>query len=164
MYKLLAVFLMCLSMVILGCGEDKKPAEAPKQPPKQVQKQDIPHRKGMVGISDKDIKDVKISFSNKVRNDVTGNWRIATTGASGNFTNYAKSYADTYFKSDKEVHVVIIFGNEQTAILNKMGNQLFLTYYNHVKGEEHDAKVIPSGKKQNEFIIYLDNGDIEKIK
>lgn len=168
MFKFLAILMMCLSMLFAGCGDDKKAAEAPKQQPKQgqkqVQQQNVPHRKGMVGISNKDIKDVQISFSDKVRNDVTGNWRLATTGASGNFTNYAKSYYDKYFKDDKEVHVVVIFGNDQTAIMNVAGNQMFLSYYKHVKGEEHDAKAIPSGKEQGEFIVYLDNGDIDKIK
>lgn len=39
---------------------------------------------------------------------------------------------------------------------------LFVTEYSYVDGEEHDAKLLYSGTPLKSYIVYVDNGDIEK--
>ena len=41
---------------------------------------------------------------------------------------------------------------------------IFLSLYDYVDGEEHDANLMFSGTPLIDYIIYTDNGDIEKIE
>lgn len=126
---------------------------------------DVPHRTGeeIVGISDKDIADISLNFAGDVRNDVTGNWRYATTSENIDFEEYALSYYKEHFAADNEIHAVINFTRKTTARMNCTGDMIFLSFYDYVDGEEHDAKQLFSGTPLADFIIYIDNGDIEKI-
>ena len=49
---------------------------------KEPETQEVPHRDGMYGISDKSCHDIDATFSrDKVRNDVTGKWRVSAISA-----------------------------------------------------------------------------------
>lgn len=125
------------------------------------------HRKGkdIVGISNKDIYDIDGSFhANNVRNDVTGNWRISTIAASVKMQKYALSYYKAKIHNDKEIHGIVNFNYNTTTKISVMGNMLDVTVHEYVKGEEHDAALLFSGMLLEEYHVYLDNGDIEKIK
>lgn len=125
------------------------------------------HRKGkgIVGISNKDIYDIDGSFqANKVRNDVTGNWRISTIAASVKMQKYALNYYKAKFRDDKEIHGIVNFNYNTTTKISVMGNMLDVTVHEYVKGEEHDANLLFSGMVLEEYYVYLDNGDIEKTK
>ena len=47
--------------------------------------------------------------------------------------------------------------------LSCFGDMLFVTTYNYVDKEEHDADLLFTGEKISEFCVYIDNGDIEKV-
>lgn len=125
---------------------------------------EVPHRSGeeIVGVSDKNISEISMNFAGKVRNDVTENWRYSTTSEDIDIENYALSYYQEYFESDNEIHGIINFTRKTTARLNVSGNMIFLSLYDYVDGEEHDAKIMFSGTPLASYIIYTDNGDIEK--
>ena len=40
---------------------------------------------------------------------------------------------------------------------------LYVSEYEYVDGEEHDAKIMFSGTHLLDYIVYIDNGDIEKV-
>lgn len=125
------------------------------------------HRKGkdIVGISNKGIYDIDGTFqANKVRNDETGNWRISTIAASVKMQKYALSYYKAKFRDDKEIHGIVNFNYNTTTKISVMGNMLDVTVHEYVKGEEHDANLLFNGMLLEEYHVYLDNGDIEKIK
>ena len=44
------------------------------------------------------------------------------------------------------------------------GNAISVTIHEYVKKEEHDANKLFGGMVLGEYIIYMDNGDIEKIQ
>lgn len=125
---------------------------------------EVPHRPGeeIVGVSDKDVSEISMNFAGNVRNDVTENWRYSTTSEDIDIENYALSYYQEYFESDNEIHGIINFTRKTTARLNVSGNMIFLSLYDYVDGEEHDAKIMFSGTPLASYIIYTDNGDIEK--
>lgn len=127
---------------------------------------EVPHRSGeeIVGVSDKDISEISMNFAGKVRNDVTENWRYSTTSENIDIENYALSYYQEYFESDNEIHGIINFTRKTTARLNMSGGMIFLSVYDYVDGEEHDAKIMFSGTPLASYIIYTDNGDIEKTE
>lgn len=127
--------------------------------------EEIEHRDGMYGISDKDIHDVDGAFSaNKVRNDTTGNWRISTIAANINIEEYALSYYKWEFHSDDEVHGIVNFNYKTTTCITTDGNILYVDVHEYVDGEEHDANLLFSGMLLKQYFVYLDNGDIEEIQ
>lgn len=125
------------------------------------------HRTGdeIIGVSDKSLKDddIYILYEDSVRNDTTGKWRLAKTSDDIDITEYALSYYKEYFKSDDEVHAFINFTQNTTTNITCTSGLLFVTMYEHVDKEEHDANLLFSGQMLSSYIIYIDNGDIEKI-
>ena len=64
--------------------ETTEPAavEDTQEESKEPETQEVPHRDGMYGISDKSCHDIDATFSrDKVRNDVTGKWRVSAISA-----------------------------------------------------------------------------------
>lgn len=132
---------------------------------KEPETQEVPHRDGMYGISDKNCHDIDATFSrNKVRNDVTGKWRVSTISADVQMVEYAKDYYQWKFTSDDEIHCIVNFYNNTTTKIQYLSGNLFVTVHEYVKGEEHDANLMFSGTVLQDFIVYLDNGDIEQIQ
>lgn len=122
------------------------------------------HRENIYGISDKILPE-KLSTT-KVLDDVTNNWKLCTTSNNNliNFEKYALDYYNNIFNNDSEIHAIVNFANKTTSKLVSNGYNLYLTIYDYVKNEEHSAKTLFSGDILADYIIYLDNGDIEKIK
>lgn len=128
---------------------------------------EIPHRSGdeIVGVSDKDISDLnrKIVVMN-VPNDVTENWRYITLSEDIDILEYALSYYKSFFNNDSEIHAVVNFSNNTTSKISVSGGTLEVSVHDYVENEEHDAKVMYSGTLLSRYIIYTDNGDIEKLE
>ena len=128
----------------------------------------VPHRTGdyFVGVSDKSLEtdEVFVSFSDSVRNDVTGNWRLAKLSSGINVADYALDYYKNYFKNDDEIHAIVNFGNRTTTkvSVSKTFGVIGLTIHEYVDKEEHDAKELFGGKVIESYNVYLDNGDIER--
>lgn len=101
-----------------------------------------------------------------VRNDVTGNWRLAEYAASEPFENFALDYYKAYVENDKEVHAVINMTVDVTYSLTASSvdmGYLFVRALDYVEGEEHDAKTLFTGDELGKFEIDTKTGKIEKI-
>lgn len=124
----------------------------------------IPARETAIGKSDKSIDGIMTIKAMSVRNDKTGNWRYSAFSESGlDISEYALSYYKEYFKSDNEIHAAINFANKTTSRISCASGMLFVTVMEYVDGEEHDAALLFSGKIIKDYIVYIDNGDIEII-
>lgn len=153
-------------------GQEAEPEESglPESNPTteatgNTEKDEVPHRDGMAGISDKDIHDIGEDFScSRIDNDVTGNWRVSTIANSDvQMEEYALSFHKWKFRSDREIHAIINFSLNTTTKLMVQGDVLVVDVYDYVSGEEHDADLMFSGTQLKEYFVYLDNGDIEEI-
>ncbi|MGN0162700.1 MAG: hypothetical protein ACI4EA_03830 [Candidatus Ornithomonoglobus sp.] len=126
---------------------------------------EIPHRDGMIGISNKDISSLNSHFSvSSVRNDKTGHWKISSIASNIQFEEYAASYYDRYFTDDKQIHFIVNFALKTTSVVSCFGNILDVTVHEYIDGEEHDANILGGGTVLAEYFVYLDNGDIEWIQ
>lgn len=106
-----------------------------------------------------------VIFSNSVRDDVTGNWRLATITVYEPTENYAADYYKEYFQSDDEIHAVINFTLGTTSRITVLNpGTLAVTVYEHVDGEEHSAKDLFTGEKLGQFWVDTDTGEIEEIE
>ena len=128
----------------------------------------VPHRTGdyFEGVSDESFESdgINIIYSDYVRNDVTGNWRIAKLASNINIADYALDYYKTYFKDENEIHAIVNFttGTTTKVSVNKTFGVIDLTVHEYVDKEEHDAKELFGGKVLVSYNVYLDNGDIER--
>lgn len=113
----------------------------------------------------KQIKDDEnLVFMGNVRNDVTGNWRLSEYASSDQFQNFALDYYKAFFEDDKEVHAVINMSTKVTASISKIGDTLYISLYEYVDGEEHDAKELFTGMFYKEYWINTITGEIEEIR
>lgn len=100
----------------------------------------------------------------KVRNDVTGNWRITTIAENIQMEDYALDYYKKYFKSDDEIHAIVNFNYKTTTQISVVGNLLDVSVYEYVDKEEHDAKLLFSGMLLKEYHVDKDTGEIEEVQ
>ena len=122
------------------------------------------HRTGedIIGISEKDISDISLTYYDKVKNDVTGKWRLAVISEDIDIQDYIFSYYKKYYKNDNEIHGIVNPYKKITTKINYLYGMLFVTELTYVDGEEHDAKLLFSGTPIRGYLIYTDNGDIVK--
>lgn len=142
--------------------ETAEPANDPE--PESESAKEIEHRSGdeIIGISEKDISDLRLVYYESVIDDVTGKWRLSVMSEDIDIQDYIYSYYNNYFKDDTEIHGIVNLSSNTTARINCTAGMLFVTEYSYVDGEEHDAKLLYSGTPLKSYIVYVDNGDIEK--
>lgn len=116
----------------------------------------------IVGVSDKDFKEVYDVGAAPVRNDTTGNWKYIVISEPINIEEYALSYSKENME-DKEIHFIINFSYNTTTVINKMGGLIYVDIREYTEKEEHDADKIGGGMTLKQYMIYPD-GDIEEIK
>lgn len=108
--------------------------------------------------------DVDINFSGSVRNDTTGNWRLARVATMKEIQEYALEYYNAYFKSDDEIHAIVNFSLNTTNRLAKVTSDILdIAVYDYVDKEEHDAKALFSGTFLANYEINVSTGEIEEI-
>lgn len=126
----------------------------------------VEHRTGdnIVGISDKDITTIYSTKYDTVRNDVTGNWKCIVIAENNfNVEDYALSCYKNYFDSDKTILAVENLTTKTSTSISVVSGLLYVSVYEYTKGEEHDAKAMFGGTHLVDYIVYTDNGDIEKV-
>ena len=145
---------------------DEKDKETEQTETEKQTEETVEHRTGdnIVGISDKDMTEVYSTKYDSVRNDVTEKWKCLVI-AENNFdiTEYALSCYKNYFDSDETILAVINLTTKTSASISKVAGNLYVSQYEYVDGEEHDAKIMFSGTHLLDYIVYIDNGDIEKV-
>ena len=142
--------------------ETAEPASDPESESESAK--EVEHRSGdeIIGISEKDISDLHLVYYESVIDDVTGKWRLSVMSEDVDIQDYVYSYYNKYFKDDTEIHGIVNLSSNTTARISCVSGMLFVTEYSYVDGEEHDAKLLYSGTPLKSYIVYTDNGDIEK--
>lgn len=112
-------------------------------------------------IDDPELNKIKFSIS-EVRNDVTGNWRVAVIAEPIVMSDHAVAYYQKYIKDDKEIHAIINFNKNTTTSIQNLAGMIYVRTLEYVKGEEHDAKKMFSGKLLSEEYFNPETG--EEIK
>lgn len=142
--------------------EQKETTEAITEEPTEI----VEHRTGdnIVGISDKDITTIYSTKYDTVRNDVTGNWKCIVIAENNfNVEDYALSCYKNYFDSDKTILAVENLTTKTSTSISVVSGLLYVSVYEYTKGEEHNAKAMFGGTHLVDYIVYTDNGDIEKV-
>ena len=108
--------------------------------------------------------DLNIYFSESMRNDVTGTWRIATTSTPHPVRDYIEYYYKTYVKPDDMVHVIVNFTLKTTTLIrgiNAYTPYFEIATYEYTDGDEHDAKQCPGGMSYGSEIVFTDTWEVK---
>ena len=114
---------------------------------------------------DKDEDAIQLHFSNEVRNDVTGNWRIATLASDKSFLDFALAYYKEFVTSKDEIHAVVNFTDQTTTKISDapISGYVSVTVHKYVDGEEHDAKLLFGGEVTGDYWIDVETGEVEDL-
>ena len=164
---ILVVAILAFLVLVLALGGDSSDdSTAETTTTKAETTEAVPQREEAIGKSDKSIADFpeKITLSS-MRNDATGNWKLARIATSETIEEYTISYYDEYFEKQgsNEVHWIVNFTNHTTTSIKNLSGILFIDVFEYVDGDEHDAHAIGDGMKLTSYMVYTDNGDIERV-
>ena len=111
-----------------------------------------------------EVDGINTTFSDSVRDDETGKWRLSKASTEKVVTNYAIDYYKTLFSSDDETHAVINFATKTTARLTMIDSETMeISILEYVKGEEHSAKELFGGTLLKQYWVHIDTGEIEDL-
>lgn len=152
---LIAIIVLCIIGIIASPSDDKKDDSNPKQTEQQntevtEQASETTEPKTEEKDEPAEIDGVDIIFSDTVRNDKTGNWRLAKVTGDKSAEEYAADYYKQYFKADNEVHAVVNFTLNTTACITCVGDTLNVRIYEHIKDEEQYAENLFTGTLKKE--------------
>lgn len=163
---------IALSVSLFGCGgssdtettepsttqavtETEKATEATEAPETTADTGNAAVKSGTYELSN----GMTLYFSDSVRNDTTGNWRITTMADPSAIGDYAVEYYEKLFSNDDEIHAIVNFTLKTTTKITKQGDSLDVTVYEYVSKEEHDAKLLFSGTKLSENAVKLSSDE-----
>lgn len=166
---LIAIIVLCIIGIIALPSDDKKDDSNPKQTERQntevtEQASETTEPKTEEKDEPAEIDGVDIIFSDTVRNDKAGNWRLAKVTGDKSAEEYAADYYKQYFKADNEVHAVVNFTLNTTACITCVGDTLNVRIYEHIKDEEQYAENLFTGTKYAEYNVDKNTGDVEKVE
>lgn len=166
---LIAIIVLCIIGIIASPSDDKKDDSNPKQTERQntevtEQASETTEPKTEEKDEPAEIDGVDIIFSDTVRNDKTGNWRLAKVTGDKSAEEYAADYYKQYFEADNEVHAVVNFTLNTTACITCVGDTLNVRIYEHIKDEEQYAENLFTGTKYAEYNVDKNTGDVEKVE
>lgn len=107
--------------------------------------------------------DFQVTYYDSFRNDVTGNWRKALVVTGKPIEDYALDYYKEYFKSDDELHVIYNFGLNTANSIQASHGVLYVSVFDYVDKEEHDADLACSGTHLAEYMINIKTGEVEEV-
>ena len=168
---ILIAVLFVFSVLSKGANKSKNDTSSMNNRPKTTQSPTpTPQPTAVVNDLKSEKKDAleekeNLVWRGKVRNDVTGNWRLSMYSSKDSQEKLAFEYYDAFFESDDEIHAVINAALKTTARINPIKGMgiLDVSILKYIEGEEHDAKLLFSGNLIKQYWVYTDTGVIEEI-
>lgn len=114
---------------------------------------------------DADEDAIDVYFSDEVRNDVTGNWRIAEIASNKSALDFALAYYKEFVTSKDETHAVVNFTTKTTTKISRspLPGYVSVTIHEYVDGEEHDAKELFGGEVLGDYWIDIETGEVTDL-
>ena len=113
----------------------------------------------------KEVNDISVTFYKTVRNDSTGNWRLAVIYDGSDLNSYVGDFYKAYVKDDSEVFGIVNLGlKTSTRVSRVMDNWLDVSVMEYQDGEEHDANLLFSGDELSHYWIDMETGEIDTLE
>ena len=162
---LIAIIVICIIGIMAKkpAGDDK-PTTDKKETVESLTISDSSEKETETTGKSATIDGVDVIFSDNVKNDATGNTRLAKVTGEKPTEGYVLDYYKTYFKDDKEVHAIVNYTLNTTACVTSAGDKINVRIYEHIDGEEQDAKKLFTGEKYAEYNVDKETGTIDKVE
>ena len=162
---LIAIIVICIIGIMAKkpAGDDK-PANDKKETVESLTISDSSEKETETTGKSATIDGVDVIFSDNVKNDATGNARLAKVTGEKSVEEYVLDYYKMYFKSDQEVHAIVNYTLNTTACVTSVGDKINVRIYEHIDGEEQDAKKLFTGEKYAEYNVDKETGTIDKVE
>lgn len=162
---LIAIIVICIIGIMAKkpAGDDK-PATDKKETVESLTISDSSEKETETTGKSATIDGVDVIFSDNVKNDATGNARLAKVTGEKSVEEYVLDYYKIYFKSDQEVHAIVNYTLNTTACVTSAGDKINVRIYEHKDGEEQDAKKLFTGEKYAEYNVDKETGTIDKVE
>ena len=163
--KLLIAAFCVIAIAAVGSGSKNSSNAATKK--QQVSSNSIENEvldaddKKECKSGDYTIDGIDFSFTDHVRNDATGNWRISLIADSkADVFQYCVDYYKEMFTSDNEIHAIVNFSLNTTSKISVLSDGVLdVCIYDYVKGEEHYAEKLFGGELLKEEFISVETGE-----
>ena len=100
-----------------------------------------------------------------MNDDDTGSWKVVTIAQAGlEPEDFAAAYYAACFEDGDTAHWIVNFSTNTTTAISRVGDQVFVSCYEYVDGEEHSAKEIGGGQLYGEWLLDPDTGKMEKLQ
>ena len=100
-----------------------------------------------------------------MNDDDTGSWKVVTIAQAGlEPEDFAAAYYAACFEDGDTAHWIVNFSTNTTTAISRVGDQVFVSCYEYVDGEEHSAKEIGAGQLYGEWLLDPDTGKMEKLQ
>jgi len=162
---LIAIIVICIIGIMAKkpAGDDK-PATDKKETVESLTLSSNSEKETETTGKSATIDGVDVIFSDNVKNDATGNARLAKVTGEKSVEEYVLDYYKMYFKSDQEVHAIVNYTLNTTACVTSAGDKINVRIYEHIDGEEQDAKKLFTGEKYAEYNVDKETGAIDKVE
>nr|DAS64735.1 MAG TPA: hypothetical protein [Caudoviricetes sp.] len=162
---LIAIIVICIIGIMSKkpAGDDK-PATDKKETVESLTLSNNSEKETETTGKSATIDGVDVIFSDNVKNDATGNARLAKVTGEKSVEEYVLDYYKMYFKSDQEVHAIVNYTLNTTACVTSVGDKINVRIYEHIDGEEQDAKKLFTGEKYAEYNVDKETGAIDKVE
>lgn len=152
-------------------GSTSAPADESPAPEKETETQEVSEDATEASASDSapssgsyEVDGISITYYSKVRNDSTGNWRLAVIHDGSDLKDYVVDFYNEFVVDDAEVFGIVNLGKQTTARVSRvMPDTLDVSVMEYVDGEEHDANVLFSGMEMDHFWINTETGEVDPL-
>jgi len=164
--------LACIAaLFIAGCGSNSKnePAPEPQEQQAVTQSAEKPEPsapqedEAETGSGANEVDGISVTYYDTVRNDNTGNWRLAVIADNSDLNDYVVDFYKEYITDDAQLlGIVNLTLNTTTRVKHIMGDWLEVTVMEYQDGEEHDAKMLFGGDVLKTYWINSETGEVDE--
>lgn len=164
--------LACIAALFMGgCGNASKNEPAPEPQDQQTVTQPAEEPVPSAPQEDEveteaganEVDGISVTYYDTVRNDNTGNWRLAVIADSSDLNDYVADFYKEYITDDAQLlGIVNLTLNTTTRVKRIMGDWLEVTVMEYQDGEEHDAKMLFGGDVLKTYWINSETGEVDE--
>ena len=112
-----------------------------------------------------EIDDLKFYYKNNVPYDEGGHMRISVIYDDTDLNEYAADYFDFFYRDPTEIHYIVNLGLKTTTRIDKfLDDQLYITVYEYVDGEENKGNLTASGDILQEYLLNKETGEVDPVE
>lgn len=115
------------------------------------------------GTGSYEVDGINVLYYNSVRNDVTGNWRLAVVSTGADLNDYALDFYNYFVRDDSEVFGIVNLGLKTSTLITPVMDDWYdIQITEYQSGEEHDANMLYGGMALDNYWLNAKTGEVDR--